>query len=467
MKDVIIIGAGIAGLTAGFELSKDNIDFQILEAQDKIGGTIQSLRIGDYLVESGPHTFSTLNTEVFKLIQELGIEDELLEASQAANKRYIYLNGQLVEVPKGPKEFFTTNILSKDAKWTLFEELFIKKVNNEETVEDFISRRFGRDILKNLVQPFLTGVYAGDVKKLSANAVFPKLKELENKHNSIIVGLLLSSMFKGKRKKLTLYSFKDGMETLPNKLYDRVKNKVIIGAKDIEISKAKDFFIVTFKLNNKTINYTANSLLFAIPAFKMQEYSYIFPNNFLNNFTDIEYTPIGVVSQAASREKINFDLNGFGFLCTKEPHRKLLGSVWASSTFPNRGPADKILFTSYIGGAYYRNIIDKTEDEIKATVTKELCEIFKISSPDILETIHIKIHPYAIPQYNIGHLEKVKKIEEVMDKNYGIFFTGNYLHGISMNDTIKTSKIITEKIKRFLDTIKRSEIKTKEQASVT
>ena len=451
MKDVIVIGAGIAGLSAAFELHKNNIDFQILEASNRVGGVIETLKTDDYLIETGPQTFSSLSYETLELVRDLGIEDTLQEASTASLKRYIYCKGQLILAPSNFFNFFKSDILSRDAKWTLFEEFFVKRENGEESVEDFISRRFGREVLKNLVQPYLNGVYAGDVKKLSANAVFPKLKELEAKYKSVFLGLAFSEKFKNPFKKLTLYSFIEGMELLPKEIYERLKNKITLGAREIEITRAKDFFIVTFKINNKTINYTANSILFAVPAYKISDFAYLLPHDYLTDFFHIEYLPVATVIQVIEKLKLRLSLDGFGYLCTKEPHRKLLGSIWNSLIFPNRAPQDKVLITSYIGGAHYRKIVDQTEEEIKNQTTKEVCEVLHVSDPNSLETLHVKVHHHAIPQYNIGHLEKVKRIEELMNKNQGLFFTGNYMHGISINDTIKTSKIAVEKIKKFLN----------------
>ena len=361
MKDVIIIGAGIAGLSAGFELHKNNIDFQILETSNRVGGSIETLKTDDCLIETGPHTFSSLSLETLELIKDLGIEDQLIEANSSAKKRYIYLNNKLISLPHGPIEFFKSEILSKEGKKTLFEELFIPKESNEEPVEDFISRRFGREVLKNIIQPYLNGVYAGDVKKLSASAVFPKLKELENNHSSILRGIIFSKQFKKLFKKLTLYSFIDGLETLSNEIYERLKNKIVLSAKDIEITRAKDFFIVSFKANNKTISYTTNSILFAIPAHKVSNYSYLLPNDYLSDFLHIEYMPIASVSQIIEKSNLKTNYEGFGFLCSKEPHKKLLGTVWSSSIFPNRAPSNSMLCTSYTGGAYYKKITEQSE----------------------------------------------------------------------------------------------------------
>lgn len=458
MKDVIVIGAGIAGLSAGFELYKENLDFQILETSDRIGGSIETLKINDYLIETGPHTFSSHNLDLFLLIKELGMEDALLEANPTSKNRYVYLNNKLTPIPTKPNDFFKSDILTKDSKWTLFEELFIKKENKEETVEDFISRRFGREVLKNLIQPFLNGVYAGDVRKLSADAVFPKLKALENRYNSVLLGFILSKAFKSLGK-MTLYSFIDGMEMLCRELYERLKNKISLGIKDIEISRAKDFYIVTFKINNKTITHTTNSVLFAIPSYKVPEYSNVIPKEYISDFYHIEYVPIAAVSQVTDKSRLKSDLNGFGFLCVKEPHRKLLGTIWTSSIFPTRAPSNKVLLTSYIGGAHYKKITEQTNEEISTLVAKEVAETLHISDPNYLETIHVKVHTNAIPQYNMGHIEKVRRINELMGKNYGLFFAGNYLYGISLNDTIKSSRLVIQKIKNFLNTnIKKQEL---------
>ena len=462
MKDVIIIGAGIAGLSAGFELHKSNIDFQILEPTNRVGGVIETVKVGDYLVESGPNTFSSLSKETMELIEDLGIEDLLQVANPQAKKRYIYRNSQLIPVPSGLKEFIKTDILSREGKMTLLEELFIKKEEKEETVQDFIERRFGREVLKNFIQPFLNGVFAGDVQKLSSNAVFPKLKGLENKYRSIIGGMFLSQTFRSSLKGLTLYSFINGMETLPNELYNKLKNKITLGAKDIEISRAKDFYIVNFKSNNKIMNHTASSILFALPAHAISEFAYLLPKSYASEITQIEYAPVATVIQATEKSNVGVYRNipeGFGFLCTKEPHRKLLGTIWTSSIFPNRAPSDKTLLTSYLGGALNKKIIDQTEEEIANLIAKEVAESMQISDPSLLKTIYVKVNSNAIPQYNLGHMNRVKKIEELMDKNYGLFFTGNYLYGISINDTIKTSRLTIEKIKKFLDiTIKKQEV---------
>ncbi len=452
MKDVIIIGAGIAGLSAAFELSKNNIDFQILELNDKVGGNIETLNIDNCLVETGPYTFSSNSLETLQLVRELGIEDLLQEANPLSKKRFVYLNDQLQQVPSGPVEFLKSDILSKEAKWTLLEELLIKKEEKEESIEDFFVRRFGREVLKNLVQPFLNGIYAGDVKKLSVNAVFPKLKELENKYKSVILGSILSGGIGTSMKKMTLYSFTHGMETLPLVLYERLKNKTTLGIKNLEITRAKDFFVVNFKANNKIINYTANSILIATPAFKVNDFSSIIPDEYLTDFSHLEYMPVATVAQKIEKSKLNRDLTGFGFLCEKEPHRKLLGTIWVSSIFPNRISSEYHLLTSYIGGAYYKKITEQMPDEISPLVAKELSEIFKVDQ-NLFETLHVKVHYNAIPQYNIGHIERVKEIESLMDTNYGLYFTGNYLYGISINDTIKTSKLIVEKINKFLNKV--------------
>ena len=456
MKDVIIIGAGISGLSAGFELHKSDIDFQILECSGRVGGNIQTLKRDDYLVETGPHAFSSASRNILELVNDLELADVLQEANPESRKRYIYHNGQMMPVPAGLKEFLNTELISKDGKMTLLEELFIKKESKEETVEEFINRRFGREVLKNIIQPYLNGLFAGDVQKLSAPAVFPRLKELERKYQSIIVGGILSSFGKRSFKKLTLHSFNEGMETLTKAMYERLKSKISLNVQDIDIAKAKDFFVVNFKVNNKVINYTTNTILFALPAYKMYEFVYLLPPEYRADFAGIEYAPLAVVNQAVKKSKVKIDVSGFGFLCTKEAHRKLLGSIWTSSVFPDRAPSNKILLTSYIGGALYKKIVDQPEEEINALVSKEIAETMKISDQSAINPIHIKVNPYAIPQYNTGHLEKVKRIEELMGKDLGLFFTGNYLRGVSINDSVHTSQNTVSKIKHYLNKVSKT-----------
>lgn len=460
MKDVIIIGAGIAGLSAAYEFHKDNLDFQVLEPEDRAGGVIETVQAEGALVENGPYTFSSYSKELLALIKRLGLEKDLQEADPKSRKRYIYLNNYLAPFPSSLPEFLKSELLSKDAKWTLLEEFILPRVQKEECVEDFISRRFGREALKNIVQPFLNGVFAGDVKKLSADAVFPKIKEIENTYKSVILGSFISKLgdiFKG-RKPLTLYSFKQGMEYLPYKLYEIMKSKVTLSAKNIEISRAKDFFIVTFTANNKTINYTTNSILFTIPANKIKEYGYLLPDEYLTDFSKIDYAPISTIAQTIDKSKLKFDLDGFGFLCTKEVHKKLLGTIWTSSIFPNRISNDKVLLNSFVGGAHFRKVAEMTKEEVSALAAKELAEVLQIPDPDSIKTINVKTYESGIPQYNMGHLSLVKRIEKLMDSKYGVFFAGNYLRGISINDTVKTSISTADKIKKFLKTVVKKEL---------
>ena len=454
MKDVIIIGAGIAGLTAGLELEEAGIDFQILESSNRAGGMLESVRKDNYLVETGPHLFSSVSAEIMELVKKLDLKEELIEANKDSKKRYICLNSNLISLPRNPVDLYKSGLLSKDAKWTLLEEFVIPKEIKEETIEQFFLRRFGREVLKNIIQPFLIGVYAGDVVKLSANAVFPELKELEKKYGSILGGFILSGKFKKLSSKCTFYSFKDGMETLGKRAGEKLKNNITFNTSDLQVTRAKDFFIVSYKVNNKQMNYTANSVLFAVPAYKIMDYSHLFPNKHFMELFETEYMPMVVVSQSIDKSKIGVNLDGFGFLCAHEPRRKLLGTLWESSIFLDRAPAEKALLTSFVGGAYHKKVLDQSEDEIISLISKELAEILQISDKNAFETVHVKTYPKAIPQYYVGHLEKVKRVEEMMDKNYGLFFTGNYIRGISVNDTIKTTKSVVKKIKRFLSTVR-------------
>lgn len=462
MKDVIVIGSGIAGLSCGLELEKENIDFQILEEKDRTGGAIESVRFNDFLVETGPHAFSSNSKEILDIVKDLGIENLLLEAKTESNKRYIFLNNNLVPLPRNPFELYKTDLLSKDGKYTILEELFIPREDKEETVEQFISRRFGREVLKNVIQPYLAGVFGGDVIKLSANAVFPELKDLEKKYKSIILGYFLSGKFK--KSKMSFYSFKEGMETLTRSISNKLKNKITLNVSNLQVTRAKDYFIVSYKVNNKQLNYTTNAVLFATPAYKVLNYPHLFPSKKYMEIFETEYIPMAVVSQAVDKSKVGTNMDGFGFLCAYEPRRKLLGTMWDSVVFPGRSPANKTILTSFIGGTYHKKIVEQSKDEIIGQVSKEVAEIMWIANKDDLETIHIKVHEHAIPQFYKGHLEKVRNLEDMMNKNFGLFFTGNYLYGISVNDTIKTTKKVVNKIKNFLNVARDSESRSGKKA---
>lgn len=253
---VIVIGAGISGLTTAYLLKKNGLDVTMLEAESEVGGTMKSKRIDEYLVEYGPNS-ALETTPLFKVIvEDLGISNQMVYANESSNKRYILKDGKLHLIPMKPQEFFKSRLWSLSGKLRVLLEPFHGRAKEEETVAQFVRRRLGKEFLDYTINPFVAGVYAGDPEKLSVRSAFPRLYALEEKYGGLIIGTIRGAKERKKRAEQSkvsakMFSFTDGMGALPKALTQFLGESVILNAK-VKSIKKDEKFIVEFESKGKT-----------------------------------------------------------------------------------------------------------------------------------------------------------------------------------------------------------------------
>ena len=476
-KQVVVIGAGIAGLTCAHRLKSLGADVLLLESSGRVGGVMQSEPIDGYLIERGPNS-SQGTEELMALIEELGLMDELLEGDPKA-PAYIYFKGALHAVPSGAGEFIKSRLLSTAGKLRIFAEPFIgkRKTGDEESILSFARRRIGREAAERMVAPFVSGIYAGDAEKISVQAAFPRLWNLEATYGGLIRGSIAKAREARRAKRAAravldkaaptrrrLVSFKRGMAVLPQTLAAKLGEDLITGVADMALriadsrpvdvaqavglrddpSSPSPGFNIAFNHGGNTHQIAAGQVIIATPA--KAAASIIKPaSTELSQLLDgIYYPPLAILYLAYDLASVRTRLDGFGFLVPPSEGMNILGCVWNSSLFAGRAPQGKALLTVFIGGARRPETARLPDAELVAMAHAELQNVLSITSEPTV--IGITRWQRAIPQYNLGHRDRVRRIEALLDGLPGLHLIGNYLHGVSTGDVIKEADRVARKV---------------------
>ncbi len=428
-QTVIVIGAGITGLSCAWRLKKLGIDALVLESSPRAGGVIQSERVGEYLIEHGPNSLLPLS-ENFGLLDETGLTEQLIEGDRRA-PRYVCIGGSLRKVPLGPMTI--TGVVRATA------EPFVRSQSApDESIHDFFVRRFGKQTEQRLVSPFVTGIYAGNTRELSMSAAFPKLVELERQHGSLILGMLTSRKPKATRKGHTC-SFAEGMETLPRRL--AAECDIALNATSIVLEPD-----LTVRWNDQRARPKA--VVITVPAPQAAELL----RNRIPAAADLlnrmDYAPMVIATTSIADSAFKQPLRGFGFLVPRTEKLHLLGTLFSSALFPGRAPAGRQLLTSFIGGALERAAIDWPDDRVWEIVRSELQTVLKTSSTP--EPMRIVRRPRALPQYKIGHGKLSESIKLEVRASPGVFLAGNYMDGIAVGACIETGERTAREVAAFV-----------------
>jgi oxygen-dependent protoporphyrinogen oxidase len=473
-KQVVVIGAGIAGLVCAYRLKSLGVDVLLIESSNRIGGVMLSEMIDGYLIERGPNS-SQGTEELMALIEELGLMDEMVEGDPKA-PAYVYFNGQLHAVPSGAGAFIKSGLLSIGGKLRIFGEPFIGKrtSSDEESILSFARRRIGREAAERMVAPFISGIYAGDAEKISVQAAFPRLWNLEATYGGLIRGSIAKAREARRAKKAAstvldkaaptrrrLVSFKHGMGVLPHTLAVKIGEDLITGIADStsrdgaqavslrrDAPKPSSGFIVEFNHAGNPQRVTADQLIIATPAKAAASIiDSLSPE--LNQLLDgIYYPPLAIIYLAYDIAGVRTPLDGFGFLVPPSEGMNILGCVWNSSLFAGRAPQGKALLTVFVGGARKPETARLPDAELVSLVHAEMQKVLDITGEPTV--VGITRWQRAIPQYNIGHRDRVQRIEALLKESPGLHLIGNYLHGVSTGDVIKEADRVAREVNQAL-----------------
>lgn len=430
MKDVVVIGGGIAGLTAAYRLQESGADVVLVEAQPRIGGMIRSETTAGYLLEYGPNSIQSRTPILDRLIAELRLESQKVEASEAARVRYIVKGGRPVAAPASPAGLFSSSLFGAGAKLRVMREPFIPPADprNEESVADFIRRRLGSAFLDYGMDPFVAGVYAGNPATLSVKHAFPSLVEMEQKHGSIIRGQI-----EKRRDAATaavtrrMFSFRNGIGTLTDVLASRLRD-VRVGHRAEELVRTDGGWKIRSSndtLESRAVVYTAP--LHALPHMSAPD------GADMQVLTGVAYPPLSVVYLGFMRDHVAHPLDGFGMLVPAvEREFRILGTLFTSSIFPDRAPGGHVLVTTFVGGMRHPDLGAGDPEELLKVVRRDLDHLLGFRGAPAFE--HVHQWKRSIPQYRLGYGEVIERIEALEESWPGWFMAGNYRNGVSVGE---------------------------------
>lgn len=474
--DTLIVGAGITGLSLAHALHKDRKASQqsgqiwLAESQDRVGGRIVTKSLDGFLWEEGPN--SCLPTpEFLQLLVDVGLKDELVLADRRL-PRYIYLNGELIPAPMNPIAFFQSKLLSDAGKLRMIAGALgfvppamgatLAEQGGEETVAQFFQRHLGVEVLERLVQPFVSGVYAGDPHQLSASAAFGKLTKMTDLGGGLLAGAILSLAKKRKAAKTTadpnipqvkrgeLASFREGLQALPSAIAAQLGDAVKLNWHLIQIKPTENqTYLAEFSTPLGPVRVETRSIVLTTPTYVSADLLASLSPVASQGLAKIPYPTVACVVLGYPDEAFKLDAGGFGNLIPRGQGIRTLGTIWSSSLFPHRTPPGWRLLLNFIGGSTDPAIADLSEAEIAQVVHQDLRKtLLKQDIPPKVLAVHL--WKRAIPQYPLGHHQTLAQIETGLQEFPGLFACGNYIDGVAVGDCIRRAQECAGQVRDYL-----------------
>ncbi len=444
MSDIIVIGGGISGLATAWFLKGRGRNVRVLEADAEAGGCLKTVRDNGFLIDTGPTSTLYKEGALGELIRGIGLSDDLIEANKVARNRYIVKNGNLVPLPMGPGAFLATPLFSGKAKLRMFLEPFKGRAASEETVAQFVTRRLGPEFLDWAIDPFVSGVYAGDPDKLSAWAATAKVYALEAESGSLFIGALARA-FRGKasgpQPRGKLISFLPGMQALPAGVAEDLHGLVTLDAEVIEVEPRTNS---GWKVRTEQQEYEADEIVLATPAYHAATILAPLNPELSRELKAIRYPPVASIALGFKRDQVADPLQGLGMLIPSKIGCVTLGALFSSTLFPGRSSDDKVLLTAFIGGARNEEIADQRDEELVEQVLADISPLLGISGEPKFQRVTVR--PRAIPQYEMGHLERLSRIDAALAKLPGLHVRANWRDGISVSDCAENARKLATKI---------------------
>ncbi len=416
MAHVLIIGAGISGLSVA-EFLREHHQVTVLEAGPEPGGKVRSEHVDGFTFDRAANGWLDNEPAMQRLLERLNLGQQLIQGP-VGDPRYVVHQGQMVALPSKPQGLVGSPLLSIGAKLRLIWELFAPGFDGEESIGQFMRRRIGPQPTERLVQPFVTGIYAGDVDHLSMQACFPVLKELESKHGS----LWRAVRKQGRPIPGRLTSLRGGSGELGQALAAR--NTVLFNHRAIEISHNQGQWTVVSDQGT----HHADALVLAGPGHAMAQLQGLDPT-LAGTMGAIPYAPVAVVCQGLPKDGWA-PPKGFGVLVPKAEKLGILGTLFSSSIFPSRAPADGIILRTLVGGALFPRQAALESDALLEIVRRDNAKLLgPLPKPRVTRVYK---HARAIPQYTLGHTGRVAAVREASQAHPGLFVTGNHLDGVAV-----------------------------------
>jgi oxygen-dependent protoporphyrinogen oxidase len=469
MPHVVVVGGGLTGLTVAFRLKQfaPDVSVAVLEPREQPGGNIGTENDRGFRVELGPNGFLDRTPAVPDLVRDLGLSDRLIAASDGSRKnRYLFLGGQLRKLPRGPLGLLTTPILSLRGKWQLITELWRKTKPPgadapgspvaDESILDFATRRAGKEAADTFADALVTGIHGGDPALLSVAATFPRLPKMERDAGSVIRGFMRASKQRKRDAKargepppgpMRMWSFAEGLQVLTDTLAARLGSAVKCGA--AARSLAESASMAPWKVyGDPGKAWSADAVVLACPAYEQAAILEELNPELSKEVGAIPYNRIAVVALGYRQKDCPRSVDGFGYIAPQNTRRDVLGVQWCSSIFPDRAPRGFVLWRALCGGVHRAEQVDWDDDRLTRAVHEEIKLAMGVTGEPVFR--RIARWPAAIPQYVIGHLNRVARIDAMVSKHPGLFLTGNAYRGVAMADCVEQAGLTAVKVANFV-----------------
>lgn len=471
MKRVVIIGGGISGLAAAHrltEISKTKgqaIQITILEAGDRLGGSIQTEQTDGYLIELGPDSFISEKPEGVELARRLGLESQLIRTNEHHRRSFVVRHGKLIPVPEGfqllaPSRlwpFVTTEAFSLAGKLRMAADLLLPRqstASDDESLASFVRRRLGQEALERMAQPMVGGIYTADPEVLSLRATLPRFLDMEREYRSLILGMWRkgriakeTSGVSGARYSLFM-TFRNGMQTL----VDSLKRVIVdLGNTDIRM-KTRVVALERSKTNKSRWSITtehaevfeADAICLAVPSYAASQLLSSVAPELGSQLKEIRFASTATVNLGFKRTDIAHRLDGFGFVVPFIERRSLIACTFSSVKFAGRAPDDHVLLRAFVGGALQPEMLALDDEEILRLVEKDLNELLRITGKPLFTRLSRWIN--SMPQYEVGHLGRVAEIDRAVEPLAGLALAGNSYRGAGIPDCIRSGERAAERL---------------------
>ncbi len=467
MPHVTIIGGGIAGLATAFYLQKrsretaSQIEYALLESEPRFGGKITTTTADGFTIEGGPDSFVTIKPGGLQLCRDLGLENDIIPTNDHKRKIFVLKNGKLTQFPGGyrltiPTEFVPfalSSLISPLGKLRMGMDLFIppRKETTDESLATFIRRRLGNEALDRIAGPIMAGIYTADPERLSMQSTFPQFSRMEQKYGSLIKAMRQAKKQPSPpgnsngRPTAMFTSLRGGMTDMVAALVKQLDGDLRPGRRVTGLRPLSPGFELALATPQPQ-TLTTDAVVLATPAFVAASLLEAVDPGLADLLKTIRYVSTATLSMGFRRADIksqhNFD--GFGFMIPKSEKRQILACTWSSTKFNHRAPGDDVLVRVFVGGNGRSHLVNLPDDDMLKLVRAELAATMGVTAKPVLHTIYR--WPQGNAQYDVGHLDRVSRIETMAGKIKGLYLTGSAFRGIGIPDNVKSANATVDHI---------------------
>ncbi|HZD39291.1 MAG TPA: protoporphyrinogen oxidase [Terriglobales bacterium] len=466
-RHVIVVGGGIAGLATAHRLAELNrekslgLEVTLFEASPRLGGSIATESVDDFIVEAGPDSFITEKPWALRLCERLGLTARLVSTRSAYQKIYVVHNGKLQRLPEGffllaPTRlwpFIRTPLFSWGGKLRMAAEIFLprRRSDDDESLASFVRRRFGNQALDRVAQPLVGGIYASDPEQLSLAATMPRFKEMERTRRSIIWAMWQDQRRRARRPasgsgaRWSLFvTLAGGMQEFVDTLTARLPEgtlrvKAPVGSLALDAEKQR--WTVTTDRNER---FEAAAVVLATPAFQTAKILASVAPAAAAELEKIPYASTATVSLAYREEDFPRPLDSFGFVVPAVESRRIMACTFNSLKYPGRAPEGKVLLRAFVGGSLQPRLFEEDDRTMTRNVREELSDLVGLRTPPLFSRIWR--YPRSMPQYRVGHEKSVQRIEAQLAQYPRLGLAGSAYHGVGISDCVRTGEAAAERI---------------------